>query len=143
MKVLKKCEKGQAIVEFALVLPLILILFIGIIDISFISTVDTQTTNATQEAAKYFSQQANTPKYVEWYDGDANLPDEEKRINIALKERVVKNINMVDKEHINVSSEKTDGGDVTVKITVESPSPSRLTFNDVKIRRQVTLKIPN
>lgn len=48
-----KSEKGQAMVEFALVLPILLLLLCGIIDFSWIFGNQLMADNASREAARY------------------------------------------------------------------------------------------
>lgn len=49
---LKKKRRGQAIVEFALVLPLLLALLVGIVDIGFLYNHQLTLTNAAREGAR-------------------------------------------------------------------------------------------
>lgn len=49
----KKREKGQAMVEFALVLPIIILLVCGIIDFGWIFANQILANNATREAARH------------------------------------------------------------------------------------------
>ncbi len=48
-----KGEKGQAMVEFALVLPILILLLCGIIDFSWIFSNQITANNACREAARY------------------------------------------------------------------------------------------
>jgi Flp pilus assembly protein TadG len=48
-------EKGQSIVEFALILPILLILVCGIIDFGWLYNCNIAATNAAREAARYAS----------------------------------------------------------------------------------------
>ena len=48
-----KSEKGQAMVEFALVLPILLLILCGIIDFSWVLGNQLMANNAAREAARY------------------------------------------------------------------------------------------
>lgn len=48
-----KSERGQAMVEFALVLPLLILLLCGILDFGWIFYNDIMVSNAAREAARY------------------------------------------------------------------------------------------
>lgn len=52
---LKKSEKGQSIVEFALVLPLLLTLLCGVIDFGWIYSNQYRVENASYAGARYAS----------------------------------------------------------------------------------------
>lgn len=144
----RKNEKGQGLVEFALVFPLFLFLFLGMIDYSHVNTANTQLTNATQEAAKEFAHLADTPEYQQWYIEDQNKPVAENRINNDLKELVAGNVNTVPADNISVVAERTTddegglGDRVVVKVRADVPSLSQFSFKKMRIERQVTLRIP-
>lgn len=146
---LRRSEKGQSLLEFALVFPIFLLLLFGMIDYSRVSTADTQITNATQEAAKEFVHLADTPEYKLWYIEDLNKANNEKRINNELKTLVGENVNTVPNENIILEAQRiTDNDDklgdrVSVKVTAKVPSLTQLTFNNVNIERTVTLRIPS
>lgn len=59
-----KDEKGQAMVEFALVLPLLLLLLLGIIDFGWIYGNQLMANNACREAARYTA--------IHYYDSSAD-----------------------------------------------------------------------
>lgn len=145
---IQKSEKGQTLVEFALVIPIILLLFMGMLDFGRVNTADTQVTNATQEAAKEFAHLANTPEYEKWYAEDFDKPSKDKRINHELKELVVKNVNTVPAEHISVEAKRPAnaegvlGDRVSVSVTAKVPSLSNITFKNLEVKREVTLRIP-
>lgn len=48
-----KSEKGQAMVEFALILPILILLLCGIIDFGWLYSNKISATNAAREAARY------------------------------------------------------------------------------------------
>lgn len=54
-KSLKKKEKGQSMVEFALVIPVLLLIVIGIIEFGFMFSNYLTLTNASREATRYIS----------------------------------------------------------------------------------------
>jgi len=49
----RRCDLGQDLVEFALVLPLILMLTIGIMDVARVVMIYTSLSNAAREGARY------------------------------------------------------------------------------------------
>ena len=55
MRVLRGRERGAAAVEFALVLPLLIVLLLGIIDFGLYYYNDLQLTHAARDAARYLS----------------------------------------------------------------------------------------
>lgn len=55
-----KKEKGQALVEFALVLPILLVVLCGIIDFGWILSCQNELTNAAGETARYAAIYANS-----------------------------------------------------------------------------------
>jgi Flp pilus assembly protein TadG len=55
LKVLQGRERGAAAVEFALVLPLLIVLLLGIIDFGLYYYNDLQLTHAARDAARYLS----------------------------------------------------------------------------------------
>ncbi|MCK4452155.1 MAG: thrombospondin type 3 repeat-containing protein, partial [Anaerolineae bacterium] len=50
---LRRCSRGQGLVEFALILPLLLLLILGIIEFGYVFTVYTGLFNAAREGARY------------------------------------------------------------------------------------------
>ena len=68
-----KNEKGQAIVEFALVLPILLLLLCGIIDFGWIFGNQLLANNATREAARYTA--------IHYYD---NSTDDDRAVAAAI-----------------------------------------------------------
>ncbi|MBA3533308.1 MAG: pilus assembly protein [Ardenticatenales bacterium] len=63
----RKKEVGQALVEFALVLPIILLIFTGIIDFGRMMFLYSQLSNAVREGARYGSvtgPNPNSPQFV-------------------------------------------------------------------------------
>ena len=55
LRVLRGRERGAAAVEFALVLPLLIVLLLGIIDFGLYYYNDLQLTHAARDAARYLS----------------------------------------------------------------------------------------
>ncbi len=55
MKIIKRGEKGQAMVEFALILPILILLLCGIIDFGWIFGNQVVLSNATRESARYMA----------------------------------------------------------------------------------------
>lgn len=134
----KQHEKGQALVEFALVFPLFLFMLLGMMDYGHLSTADTQLTNATQEAAKEYSHLVQSG-----YNGN---------VDEQLKKVVSDNVNTIPKENIQIVSGKVailenelggSGERVTVKVIARVPSLTNFSFKNVRIEREVTLRVPN
>jgi Flp pilus assembly protein TadG len=51
----RNIERGSAVVEIALVLPVLLVLFLGIVEVAFLLFAHVQVANATREGARYGS----------------------------------------------------------------------------------------
>ena len=66
---MKKTETGQGIVEFALVIPIILVLIVGIFEAGRAIWIYSAVTNASREAARYGSAAGDngsgTPRYID------------------------------------------------------------------------------
>ena len=65
--IIKKKEEGQAMVEFALILPILIMLLCGIIDFGWIFGNQILANNAAREAARY------TAIHYEDYDNEAEI----------------------------------------------------------------------
>lgn len=72
-----KGEKGQSAVEFALVLPILIVLLCGIIDFGWLYSCDIAATNAAREAGRYTA--------VHYYDSSID-DDLAKARNIVLED---------------------------------------------------------
>lgn len=120
-------EKGQALLEFAIVLPIILILFAGTIDYGWTSMAQIQITNATQEATKYYATiDPNDMSDIE--------------VNELLQTVVRQNINTVKGENIAVESYRPSPESVYVKVQVKVPSLTNMIFKNVVVTRELTMK---
>jgi Flp pilus assembly protein TadG len=51
----RSLERGNSLVEVALVLPVVLILFLGVVEVAFVLLAHVQVANATREGARYAS----------------------------------------------------------------------------------------
>jgi len=84
MKWLKKREEGQALVEFALVLPILLILLLGIVEFGQIYFSYILTQSASRDAARYGSVGASDAEiYQIVYDKTGSLNQDNLSIAIT------------------------------------------------------------
>lgn len=84
MKWLKKREKGQALVEFVLVLPILLILLLGIVEFGQIYFSYILTQSASRDAARYGSVGATDAEiYQVVYDKTTALKQENLSVTIT------------------------------------------------------------
>ena len=51
----RKNDKGQGLVEFALILPIFLLIFVAIVDFGWVIFVKTNVNNAAREGARYYA----------------------------------------------------------------------------------------
>lgn len=75
----KKSEKGQAMVEFALILPVLLLIIAGIIDFGLIYNQKVLANNASREAARYVAVNYNENLKLK------TLPNNELQLNVENK----------------------------------------------------------
>ena len=120
-------EKGQALLEFAIVLPIFLLLFAGTIDYGWTSMAQIQVTNATQEATKYYAT-----------IDPSDMSDIE--VNELLQTVVRQNINTVKGENIAVESYRPSPESVYVKVQAKVPSLTNMIFKNVVVTRELTMK---
>lgn len=105
-----KSEKGQAMVELALVLPILLLLICGIIDFGWIFGNQLLANNAAREAARYSA--------IHYYDSSTDN-DQEVAADIVTDRAPMLNTP-------NVTLNQSESGDeivVTVTSQVAIPSP--------------------
>lgn len=99
----RKSERGQAVVEFALVLPLLLVLLLGILDFGWIFVNQYQAEKAAASAARYGS--LNVNRYRDSSSRTAYLD--------GVRERAAENL-----------PESADSGSAAVSVSVGSESVS-------------------
>lgn len=128
-KTLKQNSKGQAVVEFALALPIVLFLFLGMLDYSWLSTSQIQITTATQEAAK---------TYVSMVNSDTTYTKEE--VDQILKDIVIENANTVDPQNIHIFATQPSENFIKVIVNVRVKSLTGFSSRDTDIKRSVSLK---
>lgn len=98
-----KSEKGQAMVEFALVLPLLLLLLFGIIDFGWIFANQLLANNAVREAARYTA--------IHYYDSSADN-DQQAAYNI-----VVARAPTLVSPTVTLTPPASGGNEVTIAVT--------------------------
>lgn len=126
-KILKwKNDKGQAIVEFAIVIPIFLLFVVGIMDLSWLALGQIQITNATQEAARY-------------YATTENIGVTRADINTVLKDVVVENVDVIDENTISVVSGESDVQQIYVDVTADIPSLTHFLYDSVTISKHVVM----
>lgn len=122
-----KSERGQAMVEFALVLPILILLLCGIIDFGWIFSNKIAVDNASREAARYAAIHCTDGTFAESqvdqvvYDSAPSLPS----------------------PHISLSQ---DADSVTVSVNADIPFLTGVTStllgkNTQKIQSASTMKI--
>lgn len=126
---LKQSELGQAVVEFALVLPLILILVLGSIDAGWLLYAKISTTAAAREAARAVSVLDKT-EY-----GTFQTVADSKATTVPGNEVV----NVIPKSY-------TEGAKVTVTVTTKVPPlvgflPTSIIPNPAEIVSQVSIRL--
>lgn len=131
-----KREVGQAMVEFALVLPIFLILLGGIIDFGWVFGNKLVAANSSKEAARYASIHANDSSYANYSAFVADVVDQAKnRVPVSIKPG----------SNINVNVEKVNGNTamrVVVKWTANTFMPfySKL-VNPINIESETIMRI--
>lgn len=128
-KTLKQNSKGQAITEFALAFPIILFIFLAMLDYSWTSTSQMQITTATQEAAK---------TYVSMVNSDNTYTNEE--VNQILKDVVIQNTDTVDPQNIRIFATQPSENFIKVIVNVRVKSLTGFSSKDIDITRSVVLK---
>jgi Flp pilus assembly protein TadG len=61
----RRSGRGQSLVEFALILPLLLLLTLGVVDAARVFTSWISLTNGVREAALYASEESDPPRYAD------------------------------------------------------------------------------
>ena len=97
-----KSEKGQAMVEFALVLPILLLILCGIIDFCWIFGNQLLANNASREAARYTA--------IHYYESST---DDDRAIAAGI---VSARAPTFDSPNVTIDSSPTDGS-ITVNIS--------------------------
>lgn len=110
-----KSEKGQSMVEFALVLPILLVILCGIIDFGWLYSCKIASTNAAREAARYTA--------IHLYDSSTDN-DQLIAYNIANTEAPQINLQTSDLTLQSLDLSATpDGIQESIKITVTIQVP--------------------
>ena len=122
-----KRESGQSLVEFALVIPIFLLLIVAVIDFSWLSLGQIQITNATQEAARYYAK-------------TENIGVTRDEINTALKAVVVQNVDSIKAEDITVTSSNPSIDQIHINVSAKAPSLTKLMSDWITISRDVTMR---
>ncbi|MEL4106868.1 TadE/TadG family type IV pilus assembly protein [Oscillospiraceae bacterium WX1] len=106
-----KGEEGQSAVEFALVLPILIVLLCGIIDFGWLYSCDIAATNAAREAARYTA--------VHYYDSSAD-DDLSKAKSIVLEDAPQLPAGSTQIELLSLDTD-SDGIQESVQIKVTTP----------------------
>ena len=122
-------ESGQSLVELALALPIILFLFLGIMDASWVVMAQLEVTNAAQNAAKEYVALGNST--------DHYTPVE---TNLILKDYIIQNIKVVLPEDIHVMSYERTDDSISVHVTAQVKSLTGIIAKKHTVEREVTLK---
>lgn len=128
----KKSEKGQAMVEFALVLPVLLLIIAGIIDFGWVFHQQVIANNASREAARYASV---------YYSQSTNWDSEAENKALSVIPSYIKNTYTVTSSVIPKNSNTDVEATVSWQTTTFMPFYSKL-FN-FKIESVTNMKIEN
>jgi len=128
-------SRGQSLVEFALVLGPLLLVFLAIVQFGFIFNAYVTMTNATREGAR------TGTVYV--YDGTKSKAQNDLARNNAIKTAVLSSMNLLSKSSPQFASGTTwtqsgltyTNGDLTVTYSV----PVDLTDSDARVGQSVTV----
>ena len=133
-------EKGQSIVELALILPILIVLLGAIIDFGWIYSCQISANNAVREAARYSS--------IHIYDSSTDN-DEAVAQSIVLSEasQLADDTTTVTLRYLDLDNNGTDD---SVQVTVSSPIPlitgissTLLGKSDITISSTSTMRIEN
>ena len=106
---LRKSEKGQSLVEFALVLPILLMLVLGVLEFGWMLNAKVTVNSAAREGARTRAALGFSSVYNSTYETAAN-----KAITDALK---TSNITLVVQPTYQIKSDTEGGNMVTVTIS--------------------------
>ena len=79
---INKKERAQGIVEFALVLPLLLVLMLGIIEVGRLMFIYSSVNSASREAARYGSAAGEVTSFVKYYEDCVGIKAAATRIGV-------------------------------------------------------------
>lgn len=132
MKFVKKAvrnEDGQALVEFALVLPILLLLIVAVIDFGWIFMAKIRVTNAARETARYYAVHKDTGT-------------SESTVEVTLKSIAKENLGFVSDANLTVDASYPPNEKVSVSIQALVPPLTRLFFStDVNIQSVAYMKV--
>ena len=129
-----KNEDGQAVVEFAIIVPILLLILCGIIDFGWIFSAQIATNNCAREGARFASTSAS-------YTTVQN--DTTQKVNSSASDIIRNNLLT---EVVYSVPYKPDYGDVTVKVTSEVKTLTVVANtifggSTVKLTSSVTMKV--
>lgn len=128
MKSLKK-EEGQALVEFALILPILLLLIIAVIDFGWLFMARIRVTNAAREAVRYYAVHKDTG-------------NTEGAVETKLKAIAKESLDFVDNADLSVDASFPAGQKVSVFVTADVEPLTRLFFTtDVTISTEAHMRV--
>lgn len=128
----KKSEKGQAMVEFALILPVLLLIIAGIIDFGWVFHQQVIANNASREAARYASV---------YYYQSSNWDSEAENKALNVIPSYIKNNYAVTSSVSSINSNTDVEATVNWQTTTFMPFYSKL-FN-IQIQSVTKMKIEN
>lgn len=125
---LNKSEKGQALVEFALILPIFLLLIVAVIDFGWNFMGQIQVTNGVREAARYYAVH--------------KIPGTEAEVETVLKAKVTEHLTIIDPADVTVDTTVPAGEKVTVEATAYLPPLTGFFYKeDIKIVRSAIMRV--
>ena len=142
LKHIIKREHGQAMVEFALVLPILILLIGGIIDFGWIFFNQISVNNASREAARHVA--------VHYTEApiSKNLDNAKVQAKIKVNENVLDSFEMDPNTSVTVSCDKPNPADadyitVTLKgnVIVLTPILQSILSNKFEIKADTTMRV--
>ncbi len=125
-----KGEKGQSAVEFALILPILIILLCGIIDFGWLYNCDIAAKNAAREAARYTA--------IHLYDSSTD--DDLEKAKSIVKANAPQLPPLDTRVTLTCVDLDNDGFKETVKIDVSAPVPLVTGFTSILLgKKSITI----
>jgi len=104
-------ERGAQLVEFAIVIPLILILLFGIMEFGYIENRQIMISNATRDAARFGSVGASSANIIAKIHSSLSFPIDDSQITITILDH--------DRLEVPDIEDRTNGNSIIVSIVLE------------------------
>jgi Flp pilus assembly protein TadG len=130
-------ERGQSLVEFALILTPLMLVLLAIIQFGFIFNAYVTITNATREAARTGT--------IVIYDGDYSAAQNDLARNEAIKATLLESLNLLSTSspQLTVGSTWTQSGDTFTNgdLVVTYELPDDVTDTDARTGQRLTVRV--